>query len=99
MSEKDERDYIARHMKIVKELIEMSKEFDSACFSVAKIAARLGMDQRTIRAHLKVIEVDNIGAFVSAEQKEFCTKEGIIALAKKLGLTDISDDSRDQQQS
>jgi len=99
MSEKDERDYIARHMKIVKELIEMSRESDSACFSVAKIAARLGMDQRTIRAHLKVVEVDNTGAFVDAKQKEFCTKEGIIALAKKLGLTDISDDSSDQQQS
>ncbi len=99
MFEKDEKDYITRHEKILKELLEMSKESDSACFSVVKIAARLGMDQRTVRAHLKVLEVDNIGVFVNAEQKEFCTKEGIITLAKKLGLTDISDDSKDRQQS
>ena len=95
MSEKVERGYITTHEKIVKELIEMTRESTSACFSVTKIAARLGMDQRTIRAHLKVIELDNIGVFVDTEQKEFCTKEGIIMLAKRLGLTDIADDNHD----
>ncbi len=95
MSDKHERDYIRKHEQIVKELIDITRESDAACFSVAKIATRLGMDQRTVRAHLKIIEVDNIGVFADPEQKEFCTKEGIIMLAKRLGLRDISDDSHD----
>lgn len=92
MSDKHQRDYIARHEKIIRELTEMTKESDSACFSVAKIAARLGMDQRTVRAHLKIIEVDNVGVFVDPEQKEFCTRKGIIMLAKKLGLRETADE-------
>lgn len=90
MSAKRERDYIARHEQIVKKMTEMTEESASGCFSVAKIAARLGMDQRTVRAHLKIIEVDNIGVFIDTEQKEFCTREGIIMLAKRLGLRDIA---------
>lgn len=92
MGDKRERDYIARHEQIIKELTEMAKESDSGCFSVAKIAARLGMDQRTVRAHLKIIEVDNVGVFVDPEQKEFCTREGITMLAKRLGMKEIADE-------
>jgi len=49
------------------------------------------MDQRTVRAHLKILEVDNAGVFVDPEEKEFCTREGITLLAKKLGLTKITE--------
>ena len=91
MKDKRERDYIARHEQIVNELTEMAKESDSACFAVAKIAARLGMDQRTVRAHLKLIEVNNVGVFMDPEQKEFCTREGVALLAKRLGLKEITD--------
>ena len=92
MSAKRERDYIARHEQITKELTEMAKESDSGCFSVAKIAARLGMDHRTVRAHLKIIELDNVGVFLNPELKEFCTRDGIIMLAKRLGLIEIADE-------
>ena len=90
MKDKRERDYVARHEQIVRELTEMARESDSGCFSVAKIASRLGMDQRTVRAHLKIIEVNNIGVFMDPEQKEFCTRDGIILLAKRLGLKEIT---------
>ena len=66
--------------------MEMAKECDCGWFSVPKIAAELGMDQRTVRAHLKIMEIDNIGSFVDPEEKEFCTKEGFILLANRLGL-------------
>jgi DNA-binding transcriptional ArsR family regulator len=92
MGEKRERDYIARHEQIIKELAEMANGSESACFSVARIAARLGMDQRTVRAHLRIAEADRVGAFVDAEQKQFCTREGIIRLAKKLGLKGVADE-------
>ncbi len=92
MSDKRECDYIARHEQIIRELTEMAKESDSGCFSVAKIAARVGMDHRTVRAHLKIIELDNVGVFVDPELKEFCTRDGIIMLARRLGLKEIADE-------
>jgi predicted transcriptional regulator len=36
---------------------------------VSKIAAELGMDQRTVRAHLKIPEIDKTGVFLDAEEK------------------------------
>ena len=93
MKHKRERDYIARHEQIVNELTEMARESDSACFSVAKIASRLGMDQRTVKGHLKIIEVNNIGVFMDPEEKKFCTREGVALLAKRLGLNEITDSS------
>ena len=85
-----ERDYVARHELIRNKLMEMAKECDCGCFPVPKIAAELGMDQRTVRAHLKIIEVHNAGVFVDRDEKEFCTKEGIILLADRLGLKEIA---------
>ena len=90
MADKYDRDYIARHEKIWNKLIECTNESQSACVSVARIAAELGMDQRTVRAHLKIIEVNNAGVFADPEEKEFCTKEGIALLAKRLGLRETS---------
>jgi len=92
MNDKYTRDYIARHEQILNKLVEMTKEERCGCVSVAKIATELGMDQRTVRAHLKIIEVDRAGVFIDDEEKEFCTKEGIILLAKRLGLIEKSDE-------
>jgi len=83
-----ERDYIAKHEQIRNKLLEMIKHSDRACFEVAKIAAELRMDQRTVRAHLKIMEVDNIGVFMDPSEKQFCTKEGITILANMLKLNE-----------
>lgn len=91
MSSKHERDYVTKHEQIRNKLTEMIKEGGYGCFPVSKIAVELGMDQRTVRAHLKILEVDNAGVFADPEEKEFCTKEGITLLAKKLGLTEITE--------
>ena len=91
MAGKYERGYTARHEQIKNKLMEMASESGSGCLAVSKIAAKLGMDQRTVRAHLKILEVNHIGVFVNAEEKEFCTKEGIVLLAKRLGLQGIDD--------
>ena len=84
MPGKYERDYITKHERIRNKLLEMVKNSDRACFEVAKIAAELGMDQRTIRAHLKIMEVDSIGVFMDPSEKQFCTKEGISMLASMM---------------
>ena len=90
MRNKYERDYIAKHERIRNKLIEMAKESNCGCFPVPKIATELGMDQRTVRAHLKIIEIDNTGVFLDPEEKEFCTKDGLILLANRLGLKEIA---------
>ena len=86
MSDRRERDYIAKHEQIKNKLMEMTRESEYPCFSVSKIATELGMDQRTIRSHLRILEVDSGGVFVDPERKEFCTIEGITQLAKRLEL-------------
>ena len=90
MPRKYERDYVAKHQQIWNKLIEIASESERGCVSVARIAAELGMDQRTVRAHLKMVEVDNAGVFADPDEKEFCTKEGVSLLAKRLGLKEIA---------
>ena len=91
-SSKRDRDYIARHEQIWNKLIEMAEQSERGCIKVSKIATELGMDQRTVRAHLKIIEVDNAGVFVDSDEKEFCTREGIALLAKRMKLMEATDE-------
>ena len=86
MHSKGNRDYTIRHEKIVGKLMEMAQECNCACFPVPKIATALGMDQRTVRAHLRIIEIDNGGVFLDPDEKQFCTKEGLVLLANRLGF-------------
>ena len=87
---KYERDYTTRHERVRNKLLEMAKDCDCGCLPVSKIASELGMDQRTVRAHLKIMEIYNIGRFSDPEGKEFCTKEGVILLARRMGLKEIT---------
>ncbi|MFC2072189.1 hypothetical protein ACFLUU_05705 [Chloroflexota bacterium] len=87
-----ERGYVARHEQILNKLVEMLKESNSGCIAVTKIADELGMDQRTVKAHLKVIEVHHVGVFSDPEEKQFCTKEGVTLLAKRLGVIETTDE-------
>ena len=89
MQGKYHRDYTARHERIRDKLAEMTRDSECGCFPVLKIASALGMDQRTVRAHLKIIEINNAGVFLDPEEKEFCTREGLILLARRLGLEGI----------
>lgn len=84
MNRKLAQDYTTRHQQIRSKLQQMSARCQCGCFSVSKIAAELGMDQRTIRAHLKIIELDKGGVFLDPKEKEFCTQEGLNLLAERL---------------
>jgi hypothetical protein len=90
MRGKQQEDYAARHERIRHKLIEMADKSDCGCFPVPMIATELGMDQRTVRAHLRIIEIDNAGVFLDPREKEFCTREGVILLAKRLGIEGVS---------
>ena len=88
MSSKHDRDYIAKHQQIREKLLEMVSESERACFDVAQLASQLGMDIRTVRAHLKIMEVDAVGVFMDTGEKQFCTKEGVALLANILKLNE-----------
>jgi predicted ArsR family transcriptional regulator len=92
--DKYDRDYIARHEHIVNKLVEMVDKSGSGCVSVTKIADELGMDKRTVKAHLKIIEVNHAGVFADTTEKQFCTREGITLLAKRLGLIKTDDEQQ-----
>lgn len=89
MSNNRQRDYLTRHKKIRDKLIDIVNSTGSGCVDVSKLAYQLGMDVRTVRAHLEIMEVDFAGVFVDSTKKQFCTKEGIALLAStlKLGVT------------
>jgi hypothetical protein len=87
-----ERDYISKHQQIKDKLIDLTRDNKRACFDVIKLANGLGMDIRTVRAHLKVMEIDMVGFFMDAGEKQFCTKEGIALLANMLDIKDKEGD-------
>jgi len=68
--------------------MEMVNSTGRACIDVSQLAYRLGMDMRTVRAHLEIMEVDSAGVFMDSTKKQFCTKEGIALLANALKLSD-----------
>jgi hypothetical protein len=51
-----------------------------------QLASHLGMDTRTVKSHLKIMEVDAVGVFMDPDEKQFCTKEGVALLANILKL-------------
>ena len=93
MSNATERDYISKHAQIREKLIDMTRENERACVDVAHLASRLGMDKRTVRAHLKIMELDAVGVFMDPDEKQFCTKEGVALLANMLQLNENVTDS------
>lgn len=86
MDSENVRDYVVRHKKIRDRLESEMKKCDCGCISVPGIAAALKMDERTVRSHLKIMEMDKVGAFLDPDGKAFCTKNGIINIAKDMGL-------------
>jgi len=91
MSSKRERDYLDRHKQIRDKLMELVSSGGRACVDVSQLVPQLGMDIRTVRAHLRIMEVDSLGVFMDSGEKQFCTKEGVVLLANtlKLNRTDI----------
>lgn len=92
MNSKHERDYIAKHQQIRDKLVELVSESERACFDVAQLASQLGMDIRTVRSHLKIMEVDAAGVFMDPGEKQFCTKKGIALLANMLNMKEKAGD-------
>jgi hypothetical protein len=85
-------DYLSKHEQIREKLIELTKESRRACFDVSRLASELGMDIRTVRAHLRIMEIDMVGVFMDPSEKQFCTKEGLSLLANILKVDKKEDE-------
>ena len=81
------QDYLTKHKKIRDKLIEIVNSTGAGCVDVSQLAYLLGMDVRTVRSHLEIMEVDSAGVFVDSTKRQFCTKEGISLLANALKLS------------
>lgn len=82
------QDYLTKHKIIRDKLIEIVNSTGSGCVDVSQLSYLLGMDIRTVRAHLEIMEVDSAGVFVDSTKKQFCTKQGIALLANALKLSE-----------
>ena len=71
--------WVKRHQRVKKFL----DEYDSPCISISTLAKELGMDPRTARAHLEVMQVDRVGAFTDDSKNVFCRKEVIAEFARR----------------
>ncbi len=92
MGSRRDRDYIDKHQQIRAKMVELVSESGRACFDVSQLASQLGMDVRTVRSHLKIMEVDAVGVFMDPGEKQFCTKEGVALLANMLKLNEKASD-------
>jgi hypothetical protein len=90
MSSKQERDYLTKHQLIRNKILELTSKSERACFDVTQLASHLRMDIRTVRAHLRIMEVDAVGIFMDSGEKQFCTKQGIAMLANMMNLNEKS---------
>ena len=92
MSNNYQQDYLSRHKRIRDKLIDIVNSSGHGCVNVSELCYRLGMDIRTVKAHLEIMEVDSMGVFMDSAKKQFCTKKGVVLLANalKLGGSDIS---------
>ena len=88
MSSNRQRDYLATHKRIRNKLIEIVNSTGRGCIDVSWLAYQLGMDVRTVRAHLEIMELDSVGVFTDSTKKQFCTKEGVALLANALKLSE-----------
>jgi predicted transcriptional regulator len=86
VSSNRQQDYLTKHKKIRDILIDIINSTGRGCVEASQIANRAGMDIRTVRAHLEIMEVDNVGVFTDLSRKQFCTKEGITLLVNTLRI-------------
>jgi hypothetical protein len=80
------RNYVIKHERIVNKLKELVAQREYGCVPVSMLAKQLKTDERTVRAHLRIMQIHGLGVFNDSREKEFCTPEGILQLAEKVGL-------------
>ena len=84
MSSNRHKNYLSKHRQIKDKLTEITNITGRGCVDVSQLSRQVGMDVRTVRNHLEIMEADSVGVFVDSTKKQFCTVEGITLLANFL---------------
>jgi len=63
-------DIIQLHQKIIDTLKSMF--LNNTCISISELANEVNCDQRTIRRHLIIAEIDGLGHFADKDNKIYC---------------------------
>ncbi len=69
------KDFTQTHQKIMATLKEM--ESKNACTSVNLLARNAKSDPRTVKKHLEIAEIDDIGRFTDENKTIFCIKRSL----------------------
>ncbi len=74
------QDFAQTHQKIMSALKEIGSK--DACTSVKLLARNAKTDPRTVRKHLEIAEIDDLGRFTDSDKTIFCFKNSIGNLFK-----------------
>lgn len=80
------REYVEKHRQVKKKIEEISSERAIACIPTRELSEELNMDERTVKAHLEILEMHKVGTYLDSNRKVFCTTNGVKIIAEKLGL-------------
>lgn len=70
-----QQDFTKTHKKIISALKEIGT--NDACTSINTLARKVESDPRTVKKHLEIAEIDDIGRFADSDKKIFCLKNSI----------------------
>jgi len=80
------REYVEKHRQVKEKVEQVSSKCACACIPVRRLSEELKMDDRTVKAHLEILEMHKIGTYLDEDKKVFCTANGIRKIAGKLDL-------------
>ncbi len=67
-------DFITVHKKIMFALEKMVQENNNGTIKLERLARLTQSDSRTVRKHLEIAEIHNVGKFIDQEKKIFCVR-------------------------
>jgi hypothetical protein len=76
--------YVSDHIRVLNKLAELTEDSNMTCISSFHLVKMFGLDYRTVKSRLKILELDGKGAFIDREERIFITEEGVSLLAKRL---------------
>ncbi|MCL7412611.1 MAG: hypothetical protein M8353_03215 [ANME-2 cluster archaeon] len=69
------KNFTQTHQKIMDTLKEVQSK--NACTSINLLAQNANTDSRTVRKHLEIAEIDDIGRFTDEKKTIFCIKKSM----------------------
>ena len=85
MSDVRVKEYLQTHKKIKNVVREKTLNEVYCCVKVDDVANKLGIDPKTAKIHLDLMEIDEFGSYLDEDHEMFCSTEGIERLRERFG--------------